>query len=169
MLVQKFADKIKSESVRLGVLPSESLVAESLVNLAFSVDRLFDSKSMGNLTECDVPIECLFAEVILLVWGKNHNADRVYDSVELLNHYVAKKGSTGACLSLNFFIIRKIQSYQLNTSVGVTRAIDSVIGVNVRLVSWYKILVLFFARDLFLELRQHGRELVKYFGAFEVF
>ena len=32
MLVEKLADKVKTEGVGLGVLPSESLVAESLID-----------------------------------------------------------------------------------------------------------------------------------------
>ena len=165
MLVEKLADKVKTEGVGLGVLPSESLVAKSLVNEALAVDGLLYTESVGDLTESDVPVESLLVKVILLVRSQNHDANRVDNPVELLHHNVAKEGRTGTGLCLNFLIVREIQSNQLYS---VTGAVDGVVGVDVGLVARNKSLVLLLARDLLLELRKHRLELIENLGTLEI-
>ena len=168
MLINKLADKVKSEGVGLGVLPSESLVTESLVNEALAVDGLFYTESVGDLTESDVPVERLLVEVILLVRAENHDSHRVDKSVELLHHNVAKKGGTCSGLGLNLLIIRKIQSDKLDAGICVAGAVDGVVGVYVRLVTRNESLVLILARDLLLKLRKHRLELVEDLGTLEI-
>ena len=168
MLVEKLADKVKTEGVGLGVLPSESLVAKSLIDEALAVDGLLYTESVGDLTESDVPVESLLVKVILLVRSQNHDANRVDNPVELLHHNVAKEGRTGTGLCLNFLIVREIQSNQLYTCVSVTGAVDGVVGVDVGLVARNKSLVLLLARDLLLELRKHRFELIENLGTLEI-
>ena len=105
----------------------------------------------------------------LLVRSQNHDADRIDDPVELLHHDVAQQRCARPGLGLDFLAVRKVEGDQLDAGVGVTGAVDGVVGVDVRLVSRNESLVLLLARNLLLELREHRGEPVENFRALQVF
>ena len=160
----ELADKKHSCGIRLQLLEGSGRTSESLFHSTFSVHGFLYAKSMGDLTEYDIPEERIRGYMLSGLSIQKAFGSRFDDIAVLGLNDVLKKDGTGAAIPLDIFIKGQVQGNDLDTCIRLTGIVQCVAGEDVRTGSGLESLVSRIAGKLFLQLADAGNILHQLIG-----
>ena len=167
-MLLKLAYKEYSGGIRLNLFKGCRAASKGLFHAAFAVDGFLYAKTVGHLTEHDVPEEGVGGKV-LGGFSIQETFARGFDNAVVLGaDNVLKQYGTGSAVTLDIGVEGQVQGNDLDTGVCLSGIVKGVAGEDVRSCSGLEGLIFRITGKVFLQLPYKGHILHELVGLRQV-